>query len=576
VLFHQSILSNFLQKIGYTVECIPEALAIIFSEAPSATTEDGEEPFTGLAISCLPPGQKVITREGLVNIEEIEKGQEVWTHKGRWQKVIKPTSRHYSGKILTFESQFGKTLATTTEDHEWYVYADNTWQWVKAKDIRTNDVVGIKCPNAFEHEHTYPFISTYEKKTNSKPVKKVFSLGQKGMRFLGYFLADGCLVRHDNEINFDFSNNEQNQIIDIQNLSSELFKRKVWTHKANGRTRCRFGFNGLANWLREHCYRDHDKIFPFDITRMNKSQILGLLQGLWLGDGNHNSNGNTVQFYNSSSELVAAFYLGCLTLGFSPTIYEGDIDKESKIDNRIVSLTKQPYTVHIGGYEASKLKDMLLNGRTFADKSFMDSYMCVKIGNIHEEEFNDVVFDMQVENDHSFCLPGITLHNCGSGMTNFCFAYRKMPLISFSITRGGDWIDLEASKIAGVNVSAMTRYKESKFDLNNVDYSNMKDAALDIFYNNMIEHAIEKFSEQFGRLDIEDQVNAPLEIVIAGGTASVPGFLNKFKSVLDMKDLNFRVKGVRLAENPLYTVSSGCLAKAMSMEKKIKEKASAS
>jgi len=156
----------------------------------------------------------------------------------------------------------------------------------------------------------------------------------------------------------------------------------------------------------------------------------------------------------------------------------------------------------------------------------------------------------------------------GAGMCNICFAYKKLPLIAFSVARSGDWIDREASKVAGVDQAAMTRYKESHFDLNNVDYSNMKDAALDIFYSNMIEHALSNFSEKFNQLDRDSQTTAPLEIVVAGGTASIPGFLEKFKEVLSEKELPFNVKNVKMAAEPLYTVASGCLAKAISVENK--------
>ena len=155
----------------------------------------------------------------------------------------------------------------------------------------------------------------------------------------------------------------------------------------------------------------------------------------------------------------------------------------------------------------------------------------------------------------------------GSGMTNVCFALKKMPLINFSIARGGDWIDRESATVAGVDISAMTRFKENKLDLDKIDYADMKQAALDIFHQNMIEHALNNFAEKFNQLD--NPIEMPLEIVVAGGTASVPGFLNKFKSVISGLELPFTIKEVRLAENPFYAVSHGCLVKAMSVEKKI-------
>lgn len=156
----------------------------------------------------------------------------------------------------------------------------------------------------------------------------------------------------------------------------------------------------------------------------------------------------------------------------------------------------------------------------------------------------------------------------GAGMCNVCFAYKKMPLISFSIARSGDWIDREAAKVAGVDTPLITRYKEKNFDLNKIDMTDMRQAALDIFYQNMIEHALRNFAQKFNEL--ENQIDVPLEIVVAGGTASVPGFIEKFKAVLKSVDLPFKVKSVRLAENPLYAVSHGCLIKALSVENKSK------
>ncbi len=164
-------------------------------------------------------------------------------------------------------------------------------------------------------------------------------------------------------------------------------------------------------------------------------------------------------------------------------------------------------------------------------------------------------------------LSGIAF-SFGAGMANVCFAWKKMPLINFSIAQSGDWIDQEAAKVAGVNISAITRFKETNFDLETVDYSDMRQAALDIFYQNMIEHALTNFAEKFNQLD--NPIATPLEIVIAGGTASVPGFLGKFKTVISEIDLPFKIKNIRLAENPFYTVAHGCLLKAINLENKTK------
>lgn len=154
----------------------------------------------------------------------------------------------------------------------------------------------------------------------------------------------------------------------------------------------------------------------------------------------------------------------------------------------------------------------------------------------------------------------------GAGQVNACFAWKRMPLICFSVARSGDFIDREAAKVAGVDVAAMTRIKESKLDLANIDHGDIKQAALDIFYQNMIEHALMNFAQKFNSLD--NKIEVPLEIVVAGGTASVPGFIPKFESVVQGLELPFKIKKIRLADNPLFAVAKGCLIKAMSVESK--------
>lgn len=156
----------------------------------------------------------------------------------------------------------------------------------------------------------------------------------------------------------------------------------------------------------------------------------------------------------------------------------------------------------------------------------------------------------------------------GDGMANCIFSWKKIPLISFSVTQCGGWIDQESGKVAGVEPSVMTRFKESKFDLNKVDYSDMKQAALDVFYQSMIENVLNNFAAKFNTLT--NPIDSPLEIVIAGGTSMVPGFVDKFKSVLGGLTLPFKVKEVRHSEMPFFSVANGLLAKSIAVENKLK------
>ena len=158
----------------------------------------------------------------------------------------------------------------------------------------------------------------------------------------------------------------------------------------------------------------------------------------------------------------------------------------------------------------------------------------------------------------------------GSGMINVCCSWKQLPLFSYSVENAGDWIDEQAARIAGCDVSAMTQYKEKYFDFNRSDSSDMKHMALEVYYKSMIENTMKHFSDRFSKLD--DKIETPLEIVAGGGTASVPGFVDKFSEVLNTMELPFKIKGVRLAKAPLFAVCNGLLSKAISVENKIKAK----
>jgi len=52
-------------------------------------------------------------------------------------------------------------------------------------------------------------------------------------------------------------------------------------------------------------------------------------------------------------------------------------------------------------------------------------------------------------------------------------------------------------------------------------------------------------------------------MIISGGTANPPGFIERFKAILDRTDFPFKIKEVKLASYPLYAVAKGALIAAI-------------
>ena len=157
----------------------------------------------------------------------------------------------------------------------------------------------------------------------------------------------------------------------------------------------------------------------------------------------------------------------------------------------------------------------------------------------------------------------------GAGMTNLVVAWRAKKLFEISVARGGDWIDQSVSKVRNVPVGKVTHEKERNLDLGDVDPRNALQLGLEIYYEELIRHVLKEFNEHFK--STQTTFTNPMEVVIAGGTSSVPGFIEKFKAVLEDEGSPIPIGNVRMGKDPLRTVAKGALVAAVSMEKKKKK-----
>jgi len=155
----------------------------------------------------------------------------------------------------------------------------------------------------------------------------------------------------------------------------------------------------------------------------------------------------------------------------------------------------------------------------------------------------------------------------GGGMFNVAGSYKGLSVCEFSVTKSGDYIDQQAAQVTGLPVSKITKIKETKLDLSEVDYSDRAIAALSIYYDETISRAAKTIKSELAKTDRDFE--GACEVVVAGGTALIPGVSERFREILDKEKLPFDVLGVRLSENPFYSVAQGmCLRARADWEKR--------
>lgn len=157
----------------------------------------------------------------------------------------------------------------------------------------------------------------------------------------------------------------------------------------------------------------------------------------------------------------------------------------------------------------------------------------------------------------------------GAGRANCVLTYKNKQILGMSVSRSGDYVDQMVAQATGVDISQVISAKEKKLNLAKVDESNDVLFALNVYYREMVKFVFGKFAEKFK--EVKSEFPGAVEFVLAGGTASVPGFKEMVEQVISDMDLPFEVKCVRMAEDPRNTVVRGLLTHAAASQKKKKK-----
>ncbi len=168
-----------------------------------------------------------------------------------------------------------------------------------------------------------------------------------------------------------------------------------------------------------------------------------------------------------------------------------------------------------------------------------------------------VVFSELADKDFT----GIGL-SFGGGMANACVAYKTIPALTFSVARGGDWIDKNVAEVLGIQRSRATMIKERGVNL--ASPKGREEEAINIYYRNLISYVLQNIKTRF-ESDIRNMPTfpEPIDVVCAGGTSLVGGFVDVFRDELKKMKFPIPIANVRMAEEPLNAVSKGALVAAV-------------
>ncbi len=145
----------------------------------------------------------------------------------------------------------------------------------------------------------------------------------------------------------------------------------------------------------------------------------------------------------------------------------------------------------------------------------------------------------------------------GAGLTHVALSYYGSPSVTFSLMKGGDWIDEEVSRSLGVPKEVVCMEKEKHFKFEESYEASSLSAGISIYYDYLIDYTLDKLQSQLKKKVKVVDMEVPL--IVAGGTSMPKGFVDRVDKLLKKRELPIKISKVKAAKDPIYSVARGCL-----------------
>src|SRR2546430_3370807 len=405
---------------------------------------------------CFLPGTQILTKQGHVPIEQLYaeadptsekeirkiRDSSVLSHTGRWRKATKAFQHLYSGKVLRIRPFYLPGFECTPEHGVFASIGGGPVRKIEAKELKIGDFLAIPRskedgPSTLEVERLiqpqtppkYKYaidlrtsegrISWSSERGPGIPAK--LQLTAELARLLGYYCAEGSVSWHAKRANsgsvwFSFGSHEEPRIQDVERLLHQVFGTQSRRSRQENRVAVIAPGASLASFFRNLCGDSSatKRVPSFILQSRNPKVLRGFVTGYLNGDG-YVTKGKGAGFVLGSTSVSRTLTYGVAQILFAlvqgPRVYQSRNRPTYQIEGRTVSRADD-HMIRLLVDEVS------LNPEEAAWMSSpvrvlqRPDYILLPIRTIEEADYVGPVYNIEVEEDHSYTANFMAVSNC--------------------------------------------------------------------------------------------------------------------------------------------------------------------
>lgn len=396
--------------------------------------------------SCLPVGERVLTRRGLVNVEDVQADDELVTKEGEFTKIKHRKYRDVEDEDvveISLHASFEKFKFTWNHPIFSSISSKNVYKCIRGEN-------GKPIKRWREWEHKFNFFNANEVKKDSwlqiPNVYKINKLektldeiwdditatyeGEDKVQnplyntdfwwYCGMWLAEGCVRKEGNYIQTTHNINETAYQERIKKLVNETFEKNCSRLERKRCNACDMVFySGIIRHFLLNTFGHYadGKFISEWVKLLPEKYKLNLLLGYFDGDGTYTKNGE-IRVSSISKKLIMDVQDILLSMEIVAPIKmkKGGVSiEQGKEVNR-----KDAYVLQIGKVYADIFKKKCgLETNGFENTSFNmyvrfnGDYIWWKVKDVSILKYSGRVYNFETESDsHTFCTHRIATHNC--------------------------------------------------------------------------------------------------------------------------------------------------------------------